>query len=131
MASGAEVQFWQDTSMTALAFRPDSQVLVTSHKDGSISVWDLAEGKKKRTLSGHLAQVQSLKFTPDGKTLVPSGHDGLIRLWNPEVERAREVISVGPANQRLVMDLDPSGRYVIAAGHGPLIYVLRLRPANE
>ena len=126
VASGAEVHSWQDTSMTAIAFRPDGQVLVTGHKDGSISVWDLAEGKKKRTLKGHLAQVQSLKFTPDGKTLVSSGHDGVIRLRNPEVKRPTEVIPLGPANQRLVMDLDPSGRYVIAAGHGPVIYVLRL-----
>jgi WD40 repeat protein len=129
--SGAEVHSWQDTSMTAAAFRRDGQVLATGHKDGTISVWDLAEGKKKRTLRGHAAQVQSLRFTPDGKMLLSSGHDGVIRLWNPDFERAREVIPLGPANQRLVMDLDPSGRYVIAAGHGPPIYILRLPPTDE
>jgi WD40 repeat protein len=130
--SGAEVHSWQDTSMTAVAFRRDGQILATGHKDGTIGVWDLAESKKKRTLAGHGAQVQSLKFSPDGKTLVSSGHDGVLRVWNPDFERASEVIPLGPPKQRLVMDLDPSGRYVIAAGHGPVIYVLRLpRDGNQ
>lgn len=124
--SGAEAHSWQDTSMTTVAFRRDGQVLATGHKDGTISVWDVAEGKKKRTFHGHGAQVQSLQFTPDGKTLVSSGHDGVIRLWNPDFERAREVIPLGPANQRLAMDLDRSGKYLLAAGNGPLIYVLRI-----
>ncbi len=123
---GTEARSWQDTPMTAVAFRRDGQVLATGHKDGTISIWDLAAGKKKRTLPGHGALVQSLKFTPDGKTLVSSGHDGMIRLWNPEFERAREVIPLGPPMQRLTMDLDASGHYVFAAGQGPLIYVLRL-----
>jgi WD40 repeat protein len=132
VASGAEIHSWKDTAMTAAVFRPDGQVLVTGHSDGTISVWDLAEGKKKRTLRGHAAQVQSLKFIPDGKTLISSGHDGTIRLWNPDWERARQVIALGPAHQRLVMDLDPSGKYLFAAGHGPAIYVLRLpRDGNQ
>jgi WD40 repeat protein len=114
--------------MTAAAFSPDAQILAIGHTDGTIGLWSLAEGKKKRTLRGHSALVLSLRFTPDGKTLVSSSHDGTIRLWNPDWERARQIIALGPANQRLVMDLDPSGQYLLAAGDSPLIYVLRLTP---
>ena len=85
-----------------------------------------ATGQKKRALAGHSAPIRSLKFTPDGKTLVSSGDDGIIRLWNPENVRAREVIPLGPANRSLIFDLDPSGRYVFAAGHTAVIFVLRL-----
>jgi formylglycine-generating enzyme required for sulfatase activity/WD40 repeat protein/serine/threonine protein kinase len=130
VASGAEVHSWQDTSLTAVAFRADGQVVAAGHKDGTISVWDLGEGQKKRTLTGHLAQVQSLKFSPDGQTLFSSGHDGQVRVWNPQFERAQQVIPVGPANQRLLLDLDPSGQFAVAAGHGPVIYVLRLAEAS-
>jgi WD40 repeat protein len=70
--------------------------------------------------------VQAVKFTPDGKTLVSSSHDGTIRLWNPDWERARQVIALGRPNQRIVIDLDRSGKYLIAAGESPVIYVLRL-----
>jgi len=126
VASGAEDWNLQDSSMTAAVFRPDDQVLAVGHMDGTISLWDLAGGKKTRTLRGHSAWVQSLKFTPDGKTLISSSHDGTIRLWNPDWERATQIIALGPANQRLVMDLDPSGKYLFAAGDSPVIYVLRL-----
>jgi WD40 repeat protein/serine/threonine protein kinase len=126
VASGAEVHSWQESSLTALAFRPNRQLLAIGHADGTISLWDLADGKKKRTLNGHLARVQSLKVTPDGNTLISSGGDGVIRLWNPEVERTREVIPLGPANTPLLFDLDASGKYLVAGGGSPLIFVLRL-----
>jgi WD40 repeat protein len=67
-----------------------------------------------------------LKFTPDSRTLVSSCHDGTIRLWNPEADRAREMIPLGPANRPLTFDLDASGRYLVAAGSSPVIFVLRL-----
>ncbi len=47
-------------------------------------------------------------------------------LWNPEQPRAREIIPLGPANRPLTFDLDPSGKYLFAAGHSPVIFVLRL-----
>ena len=112
--------------MSSAAFRPDGRLFATGHSDGSIGIWDLAEGKKLRSLTGHSAQVQSLKFAPDGKTLVSSGNDGTIRLWNPENVRAREVIPLGPGNQRLVMDIDASGSYAVAAGACPAIFILKL-----
>jgi WD40 repeat protein/serine/threonine protein kinase len=132
VASGAVLHSWQDTAMSAAAFRPDGRALAVGHADGTIGLWDLAAGKKERTLSGHSAWVQSLKFTPDGKTLISCGQDGTVRLWNPDRERARQVIYLGPPNQRLAMDLDPSGQYLLVAGHSPVIAVLRLpRDGNQ
>ena len=126
VAGGTEVHSWQDTPMCAVAFRPDGKVLAAGHGDGTISLWDLVEGKKQRTLRGHTALVECLKFTPDGQTLVSSADDGTLRVWNTVWQRAKEVIPLGPPNRRLVMDLDPSGRYVSLAGNSPVIYVLRL-----
>jgi WD40 repeat protein/formylglycine-generating enzyme required for sulfatase activity len=126
VASGAEVRSWRDTSMLAVAFQPRGDLLATGHEDGTISLWDVAEGKKKQTLTGHSAPVESLRFTPDGRTLVSSSHDGTLRVWDPAWQRARAVIPQGPANGRLVLDLDPSGKYLFAGGRSPLIFVLRL-----
>ena len=126
VVSGAEVHSWKDSPMFAVAFSPDGKLLAAGHGDGTISIWDLGTGKKKRSLRGHMAQLVSLKFTPDGKTLVSSAHDGTIRVWNPEWERGREVIALGPEKRPLKIDLDPSGKYLIAGGYSPVIFVLRL-----
>lgn len=108
------------------AFNPDGKVLATGQADGLIILWDTASGKKLQTLAGHTAQMRNLKFSPDGKTLVSSGDDGTIRLWNPEQPRAREIIPIGPAKRFLTFDLDPSGKYLFAAGSMPVIFILRL-----
>jgi len=132
VATGAEIRDWQaafnpkSEFMPAAAFGPDLGLLAIGHDNGTIDIWDVAQGQKKRTLPGHTARLVLLKFTRDGKTLVSSAQDGTIRLWNPESERAREVISLGPTNRGPTFDLDPSGRYLAAAGHSPVIFVLRL-----
>ncbi len=47
--------------------------------------------------------------------------------------RAREVIPLGPANELIGtrFDLDPSGRYLFAAGYSPVTFVPRLPPQGE
>jgi WD40 repeat protein len=130
VASGAEVHSWRDSPMRAVAFQPRGDLLATGHVDGSITLWDLTQKEKKRTLMGHTGPVESLRFTPDGRTLISAGHDGTLRVWDPTWQRAREVIPLGPANRRLVIDLDPSGEYLFAGGSSPLLFVLRLPPRD-
>jgi WD40 repeat protein len=112
--------------MCAVAIAPNAQTVATGHANGTITLWNPANGKKKRTLTGHTAKVHSLKYTPGGETLVSSGEDGTVRVWNPERERALDVFTLGPSNGRMVMDIDPSGKYLLATGEDTLIYILRL-----
>jgi WD40 repeat protein/serine/threonine protein kinase len=122
---------WQLSVGVGAAFSPEGRTLATGHADGAICFWDVATGEKQRTLRGHTARVHLLKFTLDGKTLVSSGCDGTIRVWNSEHERAREVIPLGPANCPLIFDIDRSGKYLVAAGHSPVIFILRLPEGNK
>jgi WD40 repeat protein/serine/threonine protein kinase len=127
VATGAELHSWTDLPLFAVALSPNGRRLAASRQDGTIGVWDLTAGERKTwTLSGHSATATTLKFTPDGKTLVSSGNDGTIRLWHPEQLRARKIIRLGLANHPLTFDLDGSGKYLVAAGPSPVIFVLRL-----
>jgi WD40 repeat protein/serine/threonine protein kinase len=124
--SGVEAKPWDDVAVGNLTYSPDGKLLALGNLDGTITLWDTAKRTKLRTWSGHSRRPGSLKFTPDSKTLVSSAEDGTVRVWNTEWERAREVIPLGVPNHYLVIDLDPSGKYVIAVGHNPAIFVLRL-----
>ncbi len=68
----------------ALAFSPDSTVIVNGDGNGRIQLFDMTTGDKLTTLNGHTKQVETLKFSPDGKTLVSTGQDGTILLWDWE-----------------------------------------------
>ncbi len=124
--TGAEVHSWEDEPMASVAFSPNGRLLATGHENGTISVWDLARKARTQTLRGHNGSVDFLRFTPDGKTLVSSGRDGTVRLWNPDRERAREVIPLGPPGLGVFCDLDPSGKYAVVGGNNRVIFVLRL-----
>jgi WD40 repeat protein len=133
VAGGEELHSVEHQPVYAVALSYEGRLLAASHWGGEISVWDLAaKDHKKRTLTGHKGTVRTLRFTPDGKTLVSAGEDGVIRLWSPERERAlQEAIPLGPEGRPLRIDLDPTGKYLIAGGHAPVIFVLRLPGASS
>ncbi|MBW4496618.1 MAG: trypsin-like peptidase domain-containing protein [Oscillatoria princeps RMCB-10] len=63
------------------AISPDGQTVVSGGKDGSIQLWDLRTGQRKKALTGSKA-VYSLAITPDGQTLASSSAEGTVKLWN-------------------------------------------------
>lgn len=129
VSHGTELRSLGNTEMVSVAFHPNGRTVATG-QNGTITLWNIEDGALIRVLNGHAWRVSSLKFTPDGKWLVSSASDGTIRLWDRESERAREVIYLGPANQPLKFEFDPSGRYLFAAGSGPLIFILKLPEAS-
>src|SRR5262249_60665474 len=65
-----------------LAFSADGKTLAPGSLDGTIKLWDVADGKEKATLRGHAGNVAAVAFAADGKTLVSAGQDGSTRLWD-------------------------------------------------
>lgn len=131
VATGNEVAAWKDTQMRSVAFHPDGRSLATGHSDGTITFWDTSTWKKERTLHAHTGPVVSLKFTPDGKTLLSSGTDGVVQVRNPDHDRAREMILVGPAGSTVRFDLDSSGKYLFVTGPTQAIQVHKLPTGDD
>jgi WD40 repeat protein/serine/threonine protein kinase len=68
--------------VTALAFAPDGQRLVTAVTDGTALVWDATNGQELFCLAGHRSEVTSVAYAPDGKWLVTGSTDGTARIWD-------------------------------------------------
>jgi transcription initiation factor TFIID subunit 5 len=50
--------------------------------DTSISLWDLASGRRIKRMWGHTATVHDLDFSSDGNLLISGGADCTVRCWD-------------------------------------------------
>ncbi len=78
------MHYHQPFVFEGVAFSPDGKTLVCGSIDGTIRLWDLNNGKLKKTLKGHTEFVNSAVFSSDGKRLATGSDDGSILLWNTE-----------------------------------------------
>jgi len=76
--------FLGTSTITSLAFSPDSKNLASGYTDG-IMIWDisnLASPLQQIALSKNVETVLSLAYNPDGKSLVSGDMNGTIVSWN-------------------------------------------------
>ncbi|CEF48216.1 unnamed protein product [uncultured bacterium] len=72
----------------AAAISPDGKTVATSvysddeSKSRSVTVWEVATGKARVTITGHPANVFVLAFGPGSTTLAAGCDDGAVKLWD-------------------------------------------------
>lgn len=77
----------------ATAFSPDKHWFATAGKDRTVRVWEIATGRKVRTLAGHTGWVTSLAFNPDSTLLASASLSGQVKLWNNETGLEERTLS--------------------------------------
>ena len=70
----------QDSWLLSLAFSPNGNLLAAANWDGTATLWDVASGERKLTLSHHAGGVHRAVFSPDGSTLATGSEDNTLRL---------------------------------------------------
>src|SRR5690242_14548747 len=69
-------------SVLSVKFSRDDKTLVSSSRDHTIKVWDLATLQLQKTLTDHTADVYSVTYSHDGTMLASGGRDLKIILWD-------------------------------------------------
>jgi WD40 repeat protein len=109
----------------AAAFRPFSDELAST--DGSVVNLHSNTGDVRRSLVGHMKDVEDLDFNLDGSLVATSSQDGSVRIWNASTGEQFKSIQIHPRGGTIGMArFTPDGRHVITLNANGTCYVLRL-----
>ncbi len=87
-------------------------LIINQGDDNLLRLWDSANGRLIRAMSGHTHAVYTVDIAPDGRTAVSGGWDGTVRLW--DLETGAELDRVGGWKGGVMRVLfSPDGKQVV------------------
>ena len=107
-----EIDSTASNSVTAVAFSADGRFLASANANGTVKLWNLATGRRNRTLRGHGKAVNAVAFSADGNAVAGGGDDKTVRVW--DTATGRELRSLTHASR--VRSVAYGGGNLIAAG---------------
>ena len=111
-------------NVTSVAFTHDSTVLACSGVFDEVQLWDIAAGRRLRTLAGHSVAVGTLGSAPRSRLLWSLGNEGKLIAWSTEdwsISRSADLSSSKPfsfalsADERLIGMTFDHGAGVLSA----------------
>jgi WD40 repeat protein len=71
----------------SIEFSPNGKTVVSTSRDGTVTLWDVGGLTSRQTLSGHSDSVWQPAFSPDGRTLYTTSSDGTAIAWDVSRDR--------------------------------------------
>jgi WD40 repeat protein len=125
----------------ALAFTPNSDLLITASADRSIKTWTL-KGELVRSFNHHTEAVNALAIRPRGDSgpveCASGSEDGTVRIWQPVIGRMVRIIR-GHGGPVFALAYTPAGTALFSAGKEALLrqldidsdQIITQQPANS
>ena len=99
-------------TVTAVAFSPNGQRIVTDSYDQTAKVWEADSGLELLTLKGHTGGLRSVAFSPDGRRIVTGSHDHTAKVW--DAASGREMLTFkGHSAQIYSVAFSPDSQRVV------------------
>jgi WD40 repeat protein/predicted Ser/Thr protein kinase len=75
---GHETEVWQ------VAFDSTGRRLASASLDGTVRIWNVADGREQLVLRGHAGVVTTVQFEPGDRRIISAANDGTIRIWDAQ-----------------------------------------------
>jgi WD40 repeat protein/uncharacterized protein YjbI with pentapeptide repeats len=107
-------RFGHSRSVTACAFSPGGEHIVSASWDHTLILWDAATGKPLRTLKGHKRWVNACTFSPGGQQVVSASWDNTLILWDAATGKPLRTLE-GHTHWVTGCAFSPSGEQIVSA----------------
>ena len=108
--------------VTSTAILSDGQRAISASLDGSLRIWDLANGQELMAIPAHEGGVSVVCLMPGGLNAVSAGWDGMVRVWN--LASGQQVRSMKAHLEPVgALVLTPDGKQAITGADDRLIRV--------
>ena len=94
----------------------DSKCLITTSRDRTAKVWDVASGSLLMSLEGHTQVIQILALSPDDQLIATADYNGVIKIW--EAQSGKLLTSLdGHTDQFRSMEFSPDARHLLISNN--------------
>jgi WD40 repeat protein len=117
------------SAVRAVAFSPDSRLLVTANDDGRVRLWDAASGAARRTVCADHPDTTCLAFSPDGAVLAMN-RARAVELWDVAAGRLLRTLD-GHAGAVSALAWSADGRLLASGGADQVVKLWDPRTGRE
>lgn len=105
---------------------------LTTHGDGAILVWNVAERKRVANFNEHSGPVRAVAFSPDGEHIASASEDHSIIIWDAEWGTKEDILAAHTVRLTGV-SFSPDGKRLASCDQGGtgILWDLEQRPPQE
>src|SRR5262249_14057177 len=132
-ATGKELRVLEDEEQLiySVAFSKNGKTLVAGGGGTSLTLWEVATGKKIRQIrDGFAGRAWSVPFAPDGRTVAAGAEGSSIHLWDSTTGKELRP-AVGHRGWVRAVALAPDQQRVASAGHDGWVRLWDLATGKE